>query len=142
MIGRRHAGHPVAVSMPGDHGRPGLFAIDHERNIAREVLQTDTFQRPGAAAGAARLRPQHAKTGAGDAGRDLVKILQIASTRRQQNDERTAALGDQIDGHVIISDDFARSRRLHSRRRCIATEDHGEDRHSKPPHRNIVSHEN
>jgi hypothetical protein len=126
MVGGRHARHPVAESMTGDHGRAGLLAGDDMGDVAGEILQAAAFERAGALAGTARLRPQHAIAGARKPGRDIVEILGVAAARRQHHDQRPAPFGDEIDFDVVVADDFAGARHLGS--------GHRDGRHH-PPHR-------
>jgi hypothetical protein len=93
-----------------DHDRGTCsFVLDNFSIVAREFMQRQTFHRAGTAACAARLRPQHAKAGFGQPCGDLVEILRPAPPPRQQNDQRPATLGDDVDTHIIIGENFART---------------------------------
>jgi hypothetical protein len=118
MIGGRHARHPVAEGMTGDHGRARLLAGDDVRDVAREILHADAFERARALAGATRLRPQHAIAGRCKAGCDIVEILGVAAARWQHDDQRPAPFGDQIYFDVVIAHDFTGARPFGGRRRA------------------------
>ena len=89
--------------------RTAIFVANDRRRVAREIMQRQLFHWSAAAAGAARLRPQHAKAGFGDPGGNDIEILRRAAARGKQNHQRPAAFSDHLDPHVIIGDDFRRA---------------------------------
>ena len=102
--------------MPDHNGGTAALMLDDFSHVAREIMQRQALHRPGAAPGAARLRPQHAKARFGQSRGDLVEIFRAAAAPRQQNDQWPGTFRDHGDAHVIIGDNVPRALGLRRRR--------------------------
>jgi hypothetical protein len=78
MVGGYAAADPLTESVAQDEGAAVRKAVDHDRNVLGVIVQGQAIHRAGAAAHAARLRPQHIEAGGGEQAGDFVKILRIA----------------------------------------------------------------
>ena len=81
---------------------------------AESRREVDAFHRAALAAGgrdngAPGLRPQYPKACLGDSGGEIVEIQRVTATPGQQNHRRPAPLGDHIDAHILIRNDFSRA---------------------------------
>ena len=116
MIDRCHTRDPIAKSVADDDGRAAAVVSDYRCNVACEIVQRQAFHRSAAPARAARLRPQHAEAGLGEARSDVIEIVRITAARRKENDQRSAAFGYHFDAHIVVSDDPPRALGLCPRR--------------------------
>jgi hypothetical protein len=85
------------------------LVLNYRCGVARKIVQRQPLHRSAAAPGAARLRTQDAETGLGQLIGETIEILQPAAARRQHDDQWPAALRDDFDAHVVVSDDFAQT---------------------------------
>ncbi len=114
MIDRRHPRDPVAVGVTDDHGLARAKRLDHLGDIAREIVQRNAGQRPGALADAARLRTQRAIARRCKTFRDRVVVLGIARERRQQDDGRSLPFDDDFDCNVGVAHELPRAHAAHA----------------------------
>jgi hypothetical protein len=79
--------------------------LDHGSHIGSAVVQVDPVQRAAASPDAARLRPQHPIARIRETLRDRIEIGRAAAKRRQQNNDGSASLRQNLDADVIPLDD-------------------------------------
>ncbi len=92
-------------------GSAVVFVLDHGGDVGRIVVQIDPGHRATAFADPARLRPQYPVAGVREALGNRIEIGRAAAERRQEDDERTAALRQHLEAHIVALNDCA-GRRL------------------------------
>ena len=86
-----------------DHeGRAETFLLDHGRDIGRVIVQIDPSQRCVAVPDAARLRPQHAIAGLGEARGDRVELRGFGAFSVKNRPARTGR-NPRTGAHVSVA---------------------------------------